>query len=148
MNPKVCGRKRSGRAETQQLLAGHHPIRPCYFFAFVNNISMPKGDFLGEFEVLVLAALQRLGNDAYAVTVKHDIEQRAKRRASLGAIHAALGRLADKGYVVFRISDPLPIPGGRARKYSRITAAGVRALRKSTAALARMIDGLELGVEL
>jgi PadR family transcriptional regulator, regulatory protein PadR len=134
-------------AETHQLLAGH-AIRPCYFFAFVNNIAMPKGDSLGEFEVLVLAALQRLGNDAYAVTVKHDIEQRAKRRASLGAIHAALGRLADKGYVVFRISDPLPIPGGRARKYSRITSAGVRALRKSTAALARMIDGLELGVEL
>ena len=109
---------------------------------------MPKGDFLGEFEVLVLAALHRLGDDAYAVTIKDDIERRAKRPASLGAIHAALGRLADKGFVVFRVSDPLPVPGGRARKYSRITAAGVRALRQSTAALARMIDGLELGVEL
>ena len=109
---------------------------------------MPKGDFLGEFEVIVLAALQRLGEDAYAVTIKNDIERRAKRPASLGAIHAALGRLADKGFVVFRVSDPLPIPGGRARKYSRITPAGVRALRQSTAALARMLDGLELGVEL
>jgi hypothetical protein len=39
----------------------------------------------------------------------------------------------------------LPIPGGRARKYALITAAGVRALRHSTDALARMIDGLELG---
>src|SRR6478752_8306527 len=107
---------------------------------------MPKGDFLGEFEVLVLAALQRLGDDAYAVTIKADIERRAKRPASLGAVHAAVGRLADKGFVVFRISDPLPIPGGRARKYSKITPAGVRALRRSTAALARMIDGLELGV--
>jgi DNA-binding PadR family transcriptional regulator len=109
---------------------------------------MPKGDFLGEFEVIILAALQRLGDDAYAVTIKDDIERRAKRPASLGAIHAALGRLADKGFVVFRVSDPLPIPGGRARKYSRITPAGVRALRQSTAALARMIDGLELGVDL
>jgi DNA-binding PadR family transcriptional regulator len=109
---------------------------------------MPKGDFLGEFEVLVLAALHRLGDDAYAVTVKRDIEQRAKRPASLGAIHAALARLGGKGFVVFRISDPLPVPGGRARKYSRITPAGVRALRRSTAALARMIDGLELGVGL
>jgi DNA-binding PadR family transcriptional regulator len=107
---------------------------------------MAKGDFLGEFEVLVLAALQRLDDDAYAVTIKHDIERRARRPASLGAIHAALNRLADKGFVVFRISDPLPVPGGRARKYSRITAAGLRALRRSTASLARMIEGLELGV--
>ncbi|HET7374150.1 MAG TPA: PadR family transcriptional regulator [Gemmatimonadaceae bacterium] len=109
---------------------------------------MPKGDFLGEFEVLILAALQRLGDDAYAVTIKRDIEQRAKRPASLGAIHAALGRLADKGFVKFRISDPLPVPGGRARKYSLITPAGTRALRNSTAALARMIDGLAIGVRL
>jgi DNA-binding PadR family transcriptional regulator len=107
---------------------------------------MPKGDFLGEFEVLILAALQRLGDDAYAVTIKREIERRARRPASIGAIHAAVGRLADKGFVAFRISEPLPIPGGRARKYSRITPAGVRALRHSTSALARMIDGLELGV--
>lgn len=109
---------------------------------------MPKGNFLGEFEVLVLAALQRLDDDAYAVTIKRDIEQRAKRPASIGAVHAALGRLADKGFVSFRISDPLPVPGGRSRKYSKITAAGRRALKQSTAALARMIDGLELGIEL
>ena len=109
---------------------------------------MPKGDSLGEFEMLVLAALQRLGDDAYAVTVKRDIESRAKRPASLGAIHAALARLAEKGFVVFRISDPLPIPGGRARKFARITPAGVRALRRSTAALARMLEGLELGIAL
>ncbi len=105
---------------------------------------MPKGDFLGEFEVLVLAALQRLGADAYAVTIKNDIESRAKRPASLGAIHASLGRLGDKGFVVFRVSDPLPVQGGRSRKFSRITPAGLRALRRSTDALARMIEGLEL----
>jgi PadR family transcriptional regulator, regulatory protein PadR len=108
---------------------------------------MPKGFFLGEFEVLVLAALQRLGDDAYAVTIKRDIESRAKRPASLGAIHAALARLGDKGFVAFRISDPLPVQGGRSRKFSRITPAGLRALRGSTDALARMIEGLELGVE-
>jgi len=107
---------------------------------------MPKGDFLGEFEVLVLAALQRLGDEAYAVTIKHDIESRAERPASLGSVHAALGRLADKGFVVFRASDPLPIRGGRSRKHSRITPAGLRALRHSTTSLVRMIEGLELGV--
>jgi DNA-binding PadR family transcriptional regulator len=107
---------------------------------------MAKGDSLGEFEILVLAALQRLGDEAYAVTIKRDIESRAKRPASLGAIHAALTRLADKRFVAFRISDPLPIRGGRARKFARITPAGVRSLRRSTAALARMLEGLALGV--
>ena len=106
---------------------------------------MPKGFHLGDFELLVLAALVRLGDDAYAVTIKHDIEQRAKRPASLGPIHSAIGRLGDKGFVALRMSDPLPIQGGRARKYARITAAGRRALRESTAAVARMIEGLELG---
>jgi PadR family transcriptional regulator PadR len=105
---------------------------------------MAKGDYLGEFEVLVLAALQRLGDDAYAVTIKHELERRARRPASIGAIHAALLRLSDKGFVTFRVSAPLPVPGGRARKYAAITPAGVRALRHSTAALARMLDGLEL----
>ena len=108
---------------------------------------MPKGDFLGEFEALVLAALQRfLGDDAYAVTIKSEIESRAPASLLLiGAIHAALGRLGDKGFAVFRISDPLPVPGGRSRKYAKITNAGVRALRQSTAALGRMVDGLGLG---
>ena len=109
---------------------------------------MPKGDSLGEFEVLILAAVQRLGDDAYAVTIRRELAQRARRSASLGAVHAALDRLADKGFVVFRFSDPLPIPGGRARKYSRVTPAGMRALRRSVAALARMLDGLQPGIEL
>jgi DNA-binding PadR family transcriptional regulator len=107
---------------------------------------MSKGDFLGEFEVLVLAALQRLGDDAYAVTIKKDIERRARRPASIGAVYATLGRLADKGFVTFRVSQPLPVPGGRARKFAAISPAGVRALRRSLAALSRMVDGLELGV--
>jgi len=109
---------------------------------------MPKGQYLGDFEMLVLIALGRLGADAYALTIKQEIEQRAKRPASIGAIHAALARLAEKGFVSFRISAPLPVPGGRSRKYATMTAAGTRALRGSLRSLGRMIDGLELGVEL
>jgi DNA-binding PadR family transcriptional regulator len=107
---------------------------------------MPKGDFLGEFELLTLAAVERLGDDAYGVTIRDEIEQRAQRRASIGAVYATLGRLADKGYVAFWTSEPLPVRGGRARKHARATAAGRRALRDSTRALHRMLDGLELGL--
>jgi PadR family transcriptional regulator, regulatory protein PadR len=106
---------------------------------------MPKGDFLGEFEILVLAAVHQLGDDAYGVTIKHEIERRVQRAASIGAIHAALGRLADKGFVAFRVSDPLPVRGGRARKFAGITRPGIRALRHSVRAFARMVEGLDLG---
>jgi DNA-binding PadR family transcriptional regulator len=109
---------------------------------------MTKGAYLGEFEMLVLISIGRLGDDAYAVTIQAEMQRRAKRRASIGAIHAALGRLADKGYVAFKISDPLPVPGGRARKYATMTRAGTRALRQSVGAIGRMVDGLELGIEL
>jgi DNA-binding PadR family transcriptional regulator len=105
---------------------------------------MPKGDFLGEFELLVLAALARLGDEAYGVTIQREIERRAKRPASFGAVYAALARLEAKGYVTFTLSPPLPVQGGRARKYARITPAGVRALKQSASAVARMVDGLEL----
>lgn len=105
---------------------------------------MPRGDHLGEFELHVLAAALRLGDDAYGVSIADEIETRARRSASMGAVHAALGRLADKGYVTFRLSEPLPVRGGRSRKHVRVTAAGRRALAHSSAAMLRMIDGLRL----
>jgi DNA-binding PadR family transcriptional regulator len=106
---------------------------------------MPKGRYLGEFELYVMAALARLGDDAYGVTVRQEIERRSARPVAIGAVYATLARLADKGLVAFRISDPLPVPGGRARKHARLTPAGRRALRHSTAMLARMIPSLADG---
>ncbi len=107
---------------------------------------MAKGDVLGEFELFVLAALAQLGDDAYGVTIRGEIERRAGRSTSIGAVYATLARLADKGFVEFSLSDPRPVPGGRARKYAMITGAGQHALRDSMRAFAQMIDGLGLDV--
>jgi PadR family transcriptional regulator, regulatory protein PadR len=106
---------------------------------------MPKGRYLGEFELYVMAALARLGDDAYGVTIRQEIERRAGRPVAIGAVYATLARLAGKGFVAFRESEPLPVQGGRARKYARLTAAGRRALQHSTAMLARMIPSLADG---
>jgi PadR family transcriptional regulator, regulatory protein PadR len=106
---------------------------------------MTRGDFLGEFELYVLAALAQLGDDAYGVTIRAAIEERANRMTALGAVYTTLQRLADKGYVTFWVSEPLPIPGGRARKHARLTADGRRALRDSVRALERMLSGVQLG---
>ena len=100
---------------------------------------MPKGQFLGEFELYVLSALARLGHDAYGVTVRQEIEERCGRTVAIGAVYATLSRLADKGYVAFRVSDPLPVPGGRAKKHARLTPEGRRALAHATLMLQRIL---------
>jgi PadR family transcriptional regulator, regulatory protein PadR len=103
---------------------------------------MPKGRYLAEFEIYVMAAVALLGADAYGMTICRAIEERSGRPVSIGAIYATLARLERKGYVATRVSDPLPIPGGRARKHVRLTAAGARALEHSTRMLAQMIPAL------
>lgn len=100
---------------------------------------------LGELELYVLVALARLGDGAYGVTIRREIERRARRATSMGVVYATLGRLADKGYVTFQFSEPLPVRGGRSRKHALLTAAGRRALRDSVRALDGMLAGLELG---
>jgi DNA-binding PadR family transcriptional regulator len=106
---------------------------------------MPKGEFIGEFELYVLAAVAHGGDEAYGVTIRQEIERRTGRNVAIGAVHATLGRLEDKRLVRFRVSDPQPIPGGKRRKFFRLTASGERALRHSSAMLARMLDGLAPG---
>jgi DNA-binding PadR family transcriptional regulator len=100
--------------------------------------------YLGEFEQLILFALLQLGDDAYGVTIRDEIERRTGRVASFGAVYATLERLGRKGYVRFRISEPQPVQGGRSRKHARLTPAGVRAFRNSVRALDRMLDGLDI----
>ena len=83
---------------------------------------MPKGQYLGELELLVLSAVSLLEDDAYGVTIRREIDRRTGREAPMGVIYSALARLQQKGYVAFSLSDPLSIRGGRARKHVRLTA--------------------------
>lgn len=103
---------------------------------------MAKGDFVGEFELYVMLALAHLGEEAYGVTIRREIESRTGRTVAIGAVYATLARLQDKGLVRFRLSDPQPVQGGRARKYFTLTRSGMGALRHSTSMLGRMMAGL------
>lgn len=103
---------------------------------------MPKGDFLGEFEQLVLIALIRLEENAYGMAVRRELEKRARRDVSIGAVYATLDRLEAKGLVRSRLGDTSDERGGRAKKCFTITGAGARALDKSQQALRQMLEGL------
>lgn len=101
---------------------------------------------LGEFELLVLLALVRLGDDAYGMAVRRELVDRTDRDVSVGAVYATLDRLEEKGLTRSRVHDGPAARGGRARRFYDITAAGRRAVRESQRVLARMLDGLDLGI--
>lgn len=103
---------------------------------------MGKGDYLGEFEQIALLALIRLQDNAYGVTIRREIAVRAGREVSLGAMYATLDRLENKGFVSSRVGESTPERGGRAKRYFKIKAPGVRALNESRATMGRMWAGL------
>ena len=89
---------------------------------------MPRGDFLGSLEQIVMLAVMRLGADAYGMTVRREIEARTGREISIGAVYATLERLEAKGYVSSFTGEPTAERGGRAKRHFEIEAAGHQAL--------------------
>ena len=100
------------------------------------------GNHLGEFEQLILFALISLGEKAYGVSIRQEIEARAGRAVSVGAVYTALDRLQGRGYVRSRVGDPTPQRGGRRKKYYEIEPEGAAALSRSYTTLSRMAQGL------
>jgi DNA-binding PadR family transcriptional regulator len=99
--------------------------------------------YLGEFEHLLLLALLRLGPGTYGVPIREEIEERAGRAVSFGAVYSTLRRLERRGYLESWTGGAEPVPGGRARKLVRITPAGIEVLQRSRERLARMAEGLQ-----
>src|SRR5919107_4883164 len=99
---------------------------------------------LGEFEQLILLAVLRLRDDAYGVTIRAELADRAGRTVAPGALYTALERLENKGLITSRMSDPTPQRGGRAKRHVTVTAAGMEALTRSVRAYERLLDGLNL----
>lgn len=109
-------------------------------FAIVEE--MPKRSYLGEMELMVLLAVVRLGDEAYGVPISKELVTLAGREVALGSIYAALDRLERKSLVTSLLGDPTPERGGRAKRYFRVTATGVRALRMTRRALTNLWSGI------
>jgi DNA-binding PadR family transcriptional regulator len=109
---------------------------------------MAKGEYLGEFEQIVLLALVRLTDNAYGMTIRGEIEKRTRREVSIGAVYATLERLEAKGYVSSWLADPTAERGGRAKRFFRLEPAGAAAVRRSREMLTRMWEGLEIDGDL
>jgi DNA-binding PadR family transcriptional regulator len=90
---------------------------------------MGRGEHLGEFEALVLAAALRVGMRATGTAVYEEVEVRSGRSPSLPAVHVTLRRLEEKGLLASEVGERSE-RGGRPRRYYRVTSEGVRSLER------------------
>jgi PadR family transcriptional regulator len=107
-----------------------------YFFAIIEL--MTDRSYLGEFEMMILLAVIHLGDEAYGVPISRELELHRRRDVSVGSVYAALERLEVKGLVVSSLGDPTPERGGKAKRYFRITKAGLRQVQETRRVLQKL----------
>jgi PadR family transcriptional regulator, regulatory protein PadR len=105
--------------------------------------TVPSFAILGEFEVVVLMAVLHLGEDAYGSAIRDEIEQRSGRSASRGAVYITLERLEEKGLLASRTDGASDSRGGRPKRLFRLTADGIKSLKRAVSLMTRMHKGLE-----
>jgi PadR family transcriptional regulator, regulatory protein PadR len=105
---------------------------------------MSRAHSLGEFEQIALLAILRLHEEAYGVSIRAEIAKRIGRETTPGALYTTLERLEEKGLVKSHIGEPTPQRGGRAKRYYKVTAAGVKAIARAQRAYRRLLDGIEI----
>jgi DNA-binding PadR family transcriptional regulator len=97
---------------------------------------------LGHFELLVLLALIRVGDEAYGVPIARAIEESSGRRVILASVYNTLERLEEKGLIRSTIGQPTAERGGRAKRYFSITTAGMREVRSAKKVLTLLWRGI------
>jgi PadR family transcriptional regulator PadR len=107
------------------------------------SLTMSTSNSAGDFEQLVLLSVVRLGEKAYGMTVRGEIEERGGRSVSLGAVYRTLQRLEDKGWVSSRLAEGGAERNRRAKRFFRVEPPGEQALRRAL----RAVDGLRTGLE-
>ena len=99
---------------------------------------------MGEFEQIVLLAIVRLGEEAYGVTIRAEIEVCTGKAPAPGALYTTLDRLEDKGFLSSRLGDPTPQRGGRAKRFFTITASGIEAVARAQRSYQNLLRGISL----
>jgi PadR family transcriptional regulator PadR len=97
---------------------------------------------LGTFDLMILLALMRLGDAAYGVPISREIEERSGRMVALATLYATLTRLEKNRLVASRLGEPTAERGGRAKRYFRVTANGLREVRDAQRAFTSLWNGI------
>jgi DNA-binding PadR family transcriptional regulator len=103
---------------------------------------MTKRDHLGNFELMVILVLIRLGENAYGVPISEELEKASGRDIAIASVYAALERLEAKGFVTSELGEPTAERGGRSKRYFRVTARGLKEVRETRRTLVKLWHGL------
>jgi len=104
---------------------------------------MAKPPYLGEFEQQVLLVILRLGADAFGPEIARELEARAGRRVSRGALYTTFDRLEDKGLIRWRTVPGTEARDGLPRRLYTATAAGTAALRAARDVVRKLWAGID-----
>ena len=105
---------------------------------------MPQPPYLGEFEQQVLLVIVRLGAEAFGPDIGRELESRAGRRVSRGALYTTFDRLEDKGLIRWRTVPGTAARDGLPRRLYTVSAAGLAALRSAREVVRKLWDGLDV----
>jgi len=109
---------------------------------------MAEHSYLGEFELMILLTIIRLGDEAYGVPLSRELELLRGRRVSVGSVYAALDRLETKELIASSLGEATPERGGRAKRYFRITEQGLHSVRETRTILSKLWKTLPTSEEL
>jgi PadR family transcriptional regulator PadR len=113
-----------------------------YYYLFAIFEYMREHSYLGEFELILLLTILRLGDDAYGVPLSRELSQLRGRDVSIGSVYAALDRLELKGLITSSLGESSPERGGRAKRYFRVTEEGLLSLQETRRVLTRLWKAL------
>jgi DNA-binding PadR family transcriptional regulator len=98
---------------------------------------------IGSFEEIVLLAVGALGDEAYGASVKELLESHLGKTPSVGALHSALYRLEEKGFVSTFEGGIVSARGGRRKRYYQLTSNGKRALEEAQSIRKKLVTRIK-----
>ena len=106
---------------------GFSGLTTSYFFTILEEMGAHAR--LAHVELMVMLAIIRLDEPAYGVPIARDIEAQSGREVAVGSVYNTLERLEAKGFVSSTLGEPTAERGGRAKRFFRVTAKGLQAVR-------------------
>ena len=103
---------------------------------------------LGNLEELILLLVGLLGEDAYSVMIVEEYRKQTKGSINISAIHTALYRLEDKGFLTSEMSESNAKRGGKRKRIFSLTNQAITSLNELDelrAKLRNQVPKLSLG---
>ena len=128
-----------------------NPIRSLVFLKYffkkqffnITFIMLPRYRFRIVEHLVIMLAVWRLKEKAYAVPIREQIQKVTGKTWAFGALFVMLNRLEKKGFLESRLADPLPKRGGRSKRIYTLSPEGIKALEEVKDIQASVWTGIE-----